>query len=113
MLLPGVVDEDSARLADPSADWPLIAETLEAAMENDIDDQFSGLGANSLTIQPGDSPIPGALGGSEGGNGGGLGGRTTPNLATVDSDATLTATDLEAIRSVPGVAAAGAGGRRG
>lgn len=34
LLLPGVVDEDSGGLTAPGADWPLIAETLEAAMEN-------------------------------------------------------------------------------
>ena len=34
LLLPGVVDEDAGGLAAPGADWPLIAETLEAAMEN-------------------------------------------------------------------------------
>ena len=77
--------------------------SMGTAVENDIDDQFASLGADTLTIQPGDSPIPGALGGSEGGSGGGLGGRATPNLATVDSDATLTSADLEAVESVPGV----------
>jgi uncharacterized protein (TIGR00255 family) len=34
LLLPGVVDEDASGLPTPSADWPLIAEALETAMEN-------------------------------------------------------------------------------
>jgi uncharacterized protein (TIGR00255 family) len=34
LLLPGVVDEDASGLAAPGAEWPLVAETLEAAMEN-------------------------------------------------------------------------------
>jgi uncharacterized protein (TIGR00255 family) len=34
LLLPGVVDEDAGGLASPAAEWPLIAETLEAALEN-------------------------------------------------------------------------------
>ena len=34
LLLPGVVDEDAGGLAAPGADWSLIAETLEAAMEH-------------------------------------------------------------------------------
>lgn len=33
LSLPGVVDEDAGALAAPSADWPLIGETLEEAME--------------------------------------------------------------------------------
>ena len=80
--------------------------SMGTAVENDIDAEFASLGADTLTIQPGDSPIPGALGGSDGGGGGGLGGRTTPNLAMVDSDATLTSSDLDAISTVPGVASA-------
>lgn len=34
LLLPGVVNEDPAGLVAPDVDWPLIAETLEAAIEN-------------------------------------------------------------------------------
>ena len=34
LLLPGVVEEDAGSSDPPSDDWPLIAETLEGAMEN-------------------------------------------------------------------------------
>jgi uncharacterized protein (TIGR00255 family) len=34
LMLPGVVDDQTANLFDPEADWPLIRSTLEAAVEN-------------------------------------------------------------------------------
>ncbi|MBN2023287.1 MAG: YicC family protein [Pirellulales bacterium] len=34
LLLPGVVDEDINNVADAEADWPLVRETLETAIEN-------------------------------------------------------------------------------
>jgi uncharacterized protein (TIGR00255 family) len=34
LLLPGVVDEQAAADFDPDADWPVVRQTLEAALEN-------------------------------------------------------------------------------
>mgnify|MGYP000143271723 CR=1 FL=1 len=36
--------------------------SIGSAVEADIDDQFSSLGADTLTIQPGTSPVSGAIG---------------------------------------------------
>ena len=76
--------------------------SIGAAVEASIDDQFSSLGANSLTVQAGDSAAAG-IGDAEGGVGNGS---LAPDLAIVDSDATLTSEDLDAIAQTPGVASA-------
>ena len=76
--------------------------SMGTAVENDIDAQFASLGADTLTIQPGDSAVAGSLADRDGG----FGGTPTPNLSAVESDATLTSADLDAIESVPGVEAA-------
>ena len=76
--------------------------SMGTAVENDIDAQFASLGADTLTIQPGDSAVAGSLADREGG----FGSTPTPNLSAVESDATLTSADLDAIESVPGVEAA-------
>lgn len=75
--------------------------SVGSAVEADIDDQFSSLGADTLTVQPGTSSVSGAIGE----DGGGLG-RPTPNLAPVESDAVLTDEDLDVITAVPAVTAA-------
>ena len=76
--------------------------SIGTAVENDIDAQFASLGADTLTVQPGDSAVAGSLADREGG----FGSTPTPNLSAVESDATLTSADLDAIESVPGVEAA-------
>ena len=76
--------------------------SMGTAVENDIDAQFASLGADTLTVQPGDSAVAGSLADREGG----FGSTPTPNLSAVESDATLTSADLDAIESVPGVEAA-------
>jgi putative ABC transport system permease protein len=76
--------------------------SIGAAVEASIDDEFSSLGANSLTVQAGESAAA-RIGDTEGGIGNGS---FAPDLAIVDSDATLTATDLDAITQTPGVEAA-------
>lgn len=76
--------------------------SVGTAVSDDIDAQFSTLGADTLTVQAGSSPVADSLGEAEGGLGSGS---RVPNLAVVESDATLTSTDLEAIAAVPGVAA--------
>jgi putative ABC transport system permease protein len=75
--------------------------SIGAAVEASIDDQFSSLGANSLTVQAGDSAAA-RVGDTEGGVGNGS---FAPDLAIVDSDATLTSEDLDAIAQTPGVEA--------
>lgn len=80
--------------------------SIGSAVQTDIDAQFSGLGANTLTVQPGGSPVAGAGVRREGG----LGARPPiPNLSgAVTSGASLTSVDLDAVDSVPGVDAAAA-----
>ncbi len=73
--------------------------SIGTTVTDDIDAQLSGLGADTLTVQPGLSPVSQALENAEGG----FGPRPGAGLANIGSDATLTSADLEAIELVPGV----------
>lgn len=75
--------------------------SIGSAVEDNINDQFAGLGAETLTVQPGGTSFADGIGESEGP----LGGPGNPNLAVVQSDAVLTADDLLTIELVPSVEA--------
>lgn len=76
--------------------------TIGTTVSDDIDSQLSALGADTLTVRPGVSPVTTALEEAEGGLGARPGGS---GLAAVESDAILDSADLEAIEQVPGVEA--------
>lgn len=76
--------------------------SVGSAVEENIDEQFAGLGAETLTVQPGGTSFADGIGESEGA----LGGPGSPNLAVIESDAVLTADDLSTIEAVPSVEAA-------
>ena len=76
--------------------------SVGSAVEESIDEQFAGLGAETLTVQPGGTSFADGIGENEGA----LGGPGSPNLAVIESDAVLTADDLSTIEAVPSVEAA-------